>query len=192
MNIRLDNLTVNFDDRFQLDEINWQLDDAQHWVITGTNGAGKSALAAILAGAGDIVSGSMSGVPAKVGLVSFEAQAELIELERKKDDADIMDVIAEGTPVHEILHEGERNPALIQQLVAMFKLESRLDRAFRKLSTGESRKVMLIRALASEPELLVLDEPFDGLDAEIPAGVPMDHPLFPMLWTRADGLVGAS
>ncbi|MBU2966015.1 molybdate ABC transporter ATP-binding protein ModF [Amphritea sp. 2_MG-2023] len=165
MNIRLDNLTVNFDDRFQLDEINWQLDDTQHWVITGTNGAGKSALAAILAGAGDIVSGSMSGIPAKVGLVSFEAQAELIERERKKDDADIMDVIAEGTPVHEILHEGDRNPALIQQLVTMFKLESLLERAFRKLSTGESRKVMLIRALASEPDLLILDEPFDGLDA---------------------------
>ncbi len=165
MNIRLDNLTVNFDDRFQLDEINWQLDDTQHWVITGANGSGKSALAAVLAGAGDNLSGTIEGLPANVGLVSFEAQAELIERERKKDDADIMDVISEGTPVHEILSEGGRNPELTRQLVEMFKLDSLLDRAFRKLSTGESRKVMLIRALASEPELLVLDEPFDGLDA---------------------------
>ncbi|MBR9867369.1 MAG: molybdate ABC transporter ATP-binding protein ModF [Oceanospirillales bacterium] len=165
MNIRLDNLTVNFDDRFQLDEINWQLDDAQHWVITGANGSGKSALAAVLAGAGDTLSGTLEGLPAKVGLVSFEAQAELIDRERRKDDADIMDVISEGTPVHEILSEGDRNPQLIDQLVQMFKLESLVNRAFRKLSTGESRKVMLIRALASEPDLLVLDEPFDGLDA---------------------------
>ncbi|SEQ02138.1 molybdate transport system ATP-binding protein [Amphritea atlantica] len=166
MNIRLDNLTVNFDDRFQLDEINWQLDDTQHWVITGANGSGKSALAAVLAGAGDTLSGTLEGLPPKVGLVSFEAQAELIERERKKDDADIMDVISEGTPVREILCEGGRNPELISQLVTMFKLDSLLDRAFRKLSTGESRKVMLIRALASEPDLLVLDEPFDGLDAD--------------------------
>lgn len=165
MNIRLDNLTVNFDDRFQLDDINWQLDDSQHWVITGANGSGKSALAAVLAGAGEQVSGSIDGVPARVGLVSFEAQAELIERERKKDDADIMDVISEGTPVREILNEDGRNPELVEQLVTMFRLDSLVDRSFRKLSTGESRKVMLIRALASEPELLILDEPFDGLDA---------------------------
>ncbi|MGB0466540.1 MAG: molybdate ABC transporter ATP-binding protein ModF [Pontibacterium sp.] len=165
MNIRLDNLTVNFDDRFQLDEINWRLDASQHWVITGANGSGKSALAAILAGTGEHVSGNLEGVPAKVGLVSFEAQAELIERERKKDDADIMDVISEGTPVHEILSEDGRNPKLVNQLVTMFKLDTLIDRSFRKLSTGESRKVMLIRALASEPDLLILDEPFDGLDA---------------------------
>ncbi len=97
--ITLKNLTVNFDDRFQLNNINWQITPDQHWMITGTNGAGKSALAAVLAGAGDIVSGEVKGIPPRVGLVSFEAQAELIAAELKKDDADIMDVIAEGTPV---------------------------------------------------------------------------------------------
>ena len=165
MNIRLDNLTVNFDDRFQLEEVNWQLDDSQHWVVTGANGSGKSALAAVLASAGENLSGSIDGIPAKVGLVSFEAQAELIEAELKKDDADIMDVIAEGTPVHEILNPGDSNQQLIDELVEKFQLQALVNRAFRKLSTGESRKVMLIRALASEPDLLVLDEPFDGLDA---------------------------
>ncbi|MGH1373335.1 MAG: ATP-binding cassette domain-containing protein, partial [Cellvibrionaceae bacterium] len=162
--IRMNDLTVNFDDRFQLDNINWQIDTSQHWVITGTNGAGKSALAAVLAGAGDVLSGGIEGVPARVGLVSFEAQAELIEAERKKDDADIMDVIAEGTPVHEILFEDCSDIELAKELADKFDITKLLDRAFRKLSTGESRKVMLIRALSSRPELLILDEPFDGLD----------------------------
>nr|CAA6805966.1 MAG: Putative molybdenum transport ATP-binding protein modF [uncultured Thiotrichaceae bacterium] len=162
--ITLKNLTVNLDDRFQLNNINWQIAPNQHWMITGTNGAGKSALAAVLAGAGDIISGDLQGVPAKVGLVSFEAQAELIAAELKKDDADIMDVISEGTPVSEILSDVCEDKALADDLVGKFGLTYLLDRAFRKLSTGESRKVMLIRALACKPDLLVLDEPFDGLD----------------------------
>jgi len=162
--ISMNDLSVNFDDRFQLNNINWQIDTTQHWVITGTNGAGKSALAAVLAGAGDVLSGSVEGVPARVGIVSFEAQALLIEAERKKDDADIMDVISEGTPVHEILFADCADIELAKQLADKFDITKLLDRAFRKLSTGESRKVMLIRALASKPELLILDEPFDGLD----------------------------
>ncbi len=166
MTIRLEDLTVNFDERFQLDNISWQIEDSQHWVITGANGSGKSALAAVLAGAGQQLSGHLSGVPARVGLVSFEAQAELIEAELKKDDADIMDVVSEGTPVREVLLNGETDPALVHELVGKFGLENLLDRAFRKLSTGESRKMMLIRALASNPDLLVLDEPFDGLDVD--------------------------
>lgn len=162
--ITLNNLTVNFDDRFRLNNINWKINPDQHWMITGTNGSGKSALAAVFAGAGDIVSGELSGVPTNVGVVSFEAQAELISAELKKDDADILDVIAEGTPVSEILADVCTDKAMADELVKQFGLEYLLERAFRKLSTGESRKVMLIRALACEPDLLILDEPFDGLD----------------------------
>lgn len=169
--IRLDNIffnkvTVNFDDRFTLSEINWTIEPNQHWVITGTNGAGKSALAAVLAGVGDIENGSISGLPKNVGLVSFEAQAELIAKELKKDDADIMDVISLGTPVHEMIFDNCQDPELAQELVEKFGLSKLLDRAFRKLSTGETRKVMLIRALSSKPDLLILDEPFDGLDVD--------------------------
>jgi len=51
-------------------------------------------------------------------------------------------------------------------LIEQFGLDDLLDRAFRKLSTGETRKVMLIRALTSDPELLILDEPFEGLDVK--------------------------
>ncbi len=169
--IIVENYSAEFGESFTLSNINWTLEENQHWVITGTNGSGKSALSAILAGYGDKLSGRIEGLPERVELVSFEAQAELIERELKKDDADIMDVISEGTPVREILEEGKNlNPDfdanLLEELIGKFKLEHMLERSFRKLSTGETRKIMLIRALVNKPGLLILDEPFDGLDVD--------------------------
>ncbi|BBI63876.1 hypothetical protein HSBAA_51820 [Vreelandella sulfidaeris] len=46
-----------------LSEIDWTIEPHQHWVITGTNGAGKSALAAALAGVGKIEAGTVQGLP---------------------------------------------------------------------------------------------------------------------------------
>ena len=168
--IVLDDLSVDFDGRFQLNNINWTIESGQHWLIAGANGSGKSALAAVLAREGDVVSGTLAGLPdggnspqGGVSLVSYERQAELIAAELRKDDADILDVISEGTPVAEIISEVSLDDDLAQTLVATLGLEPLMDRAFRKLSTGETRKVMLIRALTSRPELLVLDEPFLSL-----------------------------
>lgn len=163
--IVVDRLSVDFDGRFQLHDIDWRIAPNNHWLVAGPNGAGKSALAAVLSGAGDITGGAIAGLPAKVSVVSYEVQAALIDTELKKDDADILDVISEGTPVAEIIAQGTSDTALANQLIEQFGLAPLLTRAFRKLSTGETRKVMLVRALASEPDLLVLDEPFDGLDA---------------------------
>lgn len=163
--IELVALSVDFDQRFQLVDIDWRIEPDQHWLITGTNGSGKSALAAVLAGFGQVTAGSIQGLPPKVALVSYETQAELIEAERRKDDADIMDVISEGTPVAEILHEGCLDAELASRLIEQFGLAGLMDRAYLKLSTGESRKVLLVKALTCKPDLLILDEPFDGLDA---------------------------
>jgi molybdate transport system ATP-binding protein len=163
--VRLDGLSVDFDGRFQLHEIDWQISHGEHWLLLGANGAGKSALAAVLAGYGEHISGTIDGLPPQVALVSYEAQAELIDAERRKDDADILDVISEGTPVREMVFADGYDVELAKELVEAFGLEKLLDRAFRKLSTGETRKLMIVRALSSRPDMLVLDEPFDGLDA---------------------------
>ena len=165
MTIQLTDLSVEFDEGFQLKHINWQVEPQQHWLITGANGAGKSALAAVLAGYGEILTGTTRGLPSKCGWVSFEAQAELIQAELKKDDADILDVISLGTPVSEIIFTDEIDSAVARDLINKFELDYLLERSFRKLSTGESRKVMLIRALSCHAQLLILDEPFDGLDS---------------------------
>ena len=162
--LQLHDLSVEFDEGFQLKHINWQIQQHQQWLITGANGAGKSALAAVLAGYGEILAGSTSRLPTTIGWVSFEAQSQLIQAELKKDDADILDVISLGTCVREIIFTNETDPVIAGELIQKFELEYLLERAFRKLSTGETRKVMLIKALSCHADLLILDEPFDGLD----------------------------
>ena len=165
-NIHFKDVSATFGEHFELSSINWTLEEHQHWVLLGPNGAGKSALAAMLAGDGELQEGELIGVDARVGVVSFEAQERLIDAERKLDDADILDVISEGTLAGELLSQGCVNSALRLRLVERFSLQEKLNRSFRKLSTGETRKMLIIKALCSQPDRLILDEPFEGLDQD--------------------------
>ncbi len=165
MPIQYDNATLRLGEHFSLNTINWHIALDQHWVILGANGAGKSALLASLTGEAEVVEGQVMGLSKNTNWVSFEAQGKLIEAERKKDDADILDIISQGTPVKEMLTLPEQDTQLKQNLIESFGLQNHLNSSFRQLSTGETRKVLLIRALTTPCDYLLLDEPFDGLDS---------------------------
>ena len=157
--------TLRFNESFALRDIDWRLEPGQVWAILGGGGSGKSALAAAVAGAGELLSGRREGVVARPGLVSLQTQAELIERERLRDDSDLTDEVSPGTPAGEMLDEVCKDPELRSKLVRLFRLESLLDRGFRKLSSGETRKLLFTRALISKPDMLIVDGPFEGLDA---------------------------
>ncbi len=57
-----------------------------------------------------------------------------------------------------------KDPARCARLAEQFGISALLDRRFKYLSTGETRKTLLCQALMTDPQLLILDEPFDGLD----------------------------
>jgi molybdate transport system ATP-binding protein len=164
--IEFSRATIRFSESFSLLDINWKLEADEVWAITGTNGAGKSSLAASLTGIGEVTEGTLQILPARTAIVSLEAQAALIERERLRDDSDITDKVNEGTPVQELLDEVSLDPELLARLINAFRFSPLLTRGFRKLSTGETRKVLLTRALTCQPDLLILDEPFEGLDVD--------------------------
>ncbi len=161
--IRFTRCDVKVSDKFSLAALNWQIEPGQTWVVVGPNGSGKSALGAALTGEFPVTRGDFSA-ESRVAVVSLEEQSRLIQRERQRDESDLTDVVDDGTPVHEMLSEVLQDPALLAQLIDSLGMGPLLERGFRKLSTGESRKVLLIRALTSQPEVLVLDEPFEGLD----------------------------
>ena len=123
--------------------------------ILGTNGSGKSQLAVELF--------EQSTVPCS--LVSLEQQLAVIEEERRNDDSDFMDCPDPGRSALEFIREGGTITPLMEDYFTEFNMDSILGRGLKYLSTGEFRKVQLCRALAEQPKRLILDEPFDGLDA---------------------------
>ncbi|WP_372797119.1 ATP-binding cassette domain-containing protein [Pontiella sp.] len=124
-------------------------------VILGTNGSGKSRLAVELFQCSDV----------SCALVSLEQHIDVIEEERRNDDSDFMDCQDPGRPVLEFVAEGGAITPDIEGRFEQLGMQAILGRGLRFLSTGEFRKAQLVRALAQRPRRLILDEPFDGLDA---------------------------
>ncbi len=150
----------------QVDDL--QIASLQHTVILGPNGSGKSALAAALAGVLPLKRGQCNR-PATVGWVSTRLQQDLLEQEKRKGDADLLDVWVEPTRARQLLMREypDWSAALEQRLLQLtdaLQLTARLDTPFLALSTGETRKLLLVRALLGAPQALVLDEPYQGLD----------------------------
>jgi len=138
----------------------------QYWAFIGSNGSGKSAFSSALNEQLTLQSGSVVGLNTLTkAVVSLEEQNRIIEREAERDESDITNEVFQGTPVIELLSEINDDINLIQHWANGFGIAHLMDEGFRKLSTGESRKVILIRALLSQAELIIFDEPFEGLDA---------------------------
>ena len=169
--IQFQHCDIALSDQYSLRSIDWVIESGETWVIVGPNGSGKSALVASLVGEGNSTSGSRVINETNIAVVSMEQQGELILRERERDDSDLTDEINEGTLVQQMLDEVCSDSELQHQLIDALGMQELLGRGFRKLSTGETRKVLIIRALSSSPKLLVLDEPFEGLDVRTVAKV---------------------
>ena len=159
--IRFTDIEARLHDGRHLKVADWAIEEGQYWAIAGTNGSGKTALSALFGGLLIPQDGTLANLPQNLGYVSLEAQREQIEQELKDDDSDLTDCFTLGTPVREFLGD---NLGQYEYLLDALCLTHLLDKGFRSLSTGESRKVLWIKQLAEGHEWLVLDEPFEGLD----------------------------
>lgn len=151
-------------ERHQLHIPELNLEQGQCWTFVGANGSGKTALARALAGELKRTQGEAEYGFASTEWVSFEQLQQLADREREQDESDLLDAQDDGHSARQIMLEGGHDAGELAELAERFGISPLLDRGFKYLSTGETRKVLLCRALLSHPALLVLDEPFDGLD----------------------------
>lgn len=172
--ISLKDVTVVCDNLKILSKINLQIAEGQCCACIGPNGAGKSALVAVLSGYLWPQDGSVSVLGKTYGDVDLQkvrSKIGLIEPSRMPqfDPAmTVRDVIATGLfgtimlPIDKKVSKEQWAKTDFQ--ISFFKLGKQKFMDIGTLSTGELTKVLIARAMVSEPKLLILDEPTSGLD----------------------------
>ncbi|MEE3650941.1 MULTISPECIES: molybdate ABC transporter ATP-binding protein ModF [unclassified Brenneria] len=148
----------------RLDELT--LAQHQSWAFVGANGSGKSALARALSGELSLLSGERRCDFQRIVRLSFEQLQQLVSAEWQRNNTDMLSADEDdtGRTTADVIQDTVNDPVRCRQLAQQFGIEPLLDRRFKYLSTGETRKTMLCQALMPQPDLLILDEPFDGLD----------------------------
>ena len=171
--LQLTDVSIVRDGNTILDKLSWTVDGSERWVILGPNGAGKTTLLQIAAalvhpssgkavlldermGAVDIfdlrprigfVSSAMSRrIPANETVLNVVMTAAYSVTGRWNEEYEDIDL----DRAHRVLKE--------------WKLEAFADRTFGGLSDGEQKRVLIARAVMTDPELLLLDEPAASLD----------------------------
>ncbi|MQS16291.1 ATP-binding cassette domain-containing protein [Streptomyces kaniharaensis] len=157
----LDHVTVRRDGRVLLDEVCADIPASACTALVGPSGAGKSTLLRLLNRLAEPTS----------GLVRFQGrplpQLDVLELRRRvalvgQQPVLLTDRVLDDLRVGRTDLEEERAAALLERVGLPAGM---LERATAGLSGGEAQRVCLARALAVEPQVLLLDEPTSALDA---------------------------
>ena len=172
--VRLKNVKIQYGPRTILKDLNWTVRRGERWALSGQNGAGKSTLLSIIccdnpqSYANDVaLFGMQRGhgesiweIKKHIGYVSPEMHRSYTR------DLPVMRIIASGLKdtIGLYVQPTEDDYRICRQWMKVFGIEHLAERSFIKLSSGEQRLVLVVRAFVKSPDLLILDEPLHGLD----------------------------
>jgi molybdate transport system ATP-binding protein len=167
-------VVVRYGEKCVLNRLNWTVKPGEHWKISGPNGSGKSTLLSLVSGdnpqayANDITlfgikrgSGeSVWDIKKRIGLVSTAFQQDY------RVGVTVRIVVISGffDSIGVYGNYTKKQEEIALEWLEMLHMEKHIDASFRNLSYGEQRLVLLARAMVKQPDLLILDEPCQGLD----------------------------
>ena len=167
MTVSLNGVSKSFAGRVVLDDINEVFADGDLTALLGPSGSGKSTLLRIIAGLTPLDSGrvalgerDVTYAPARDRHIGFCFQdyAPFRHLS-------VFDNVAYGLKVQRVPRAQRKTK--VEELLGLVRIEELADRYPHQLSGGQRQRMALARALAVQPDVLLLDEPFAALDAQV-------------------------
>ena len=155
--ITFDNVSVKFGSFYALKNLNFRIHKGDFLHIVGPNGSGKTTLIKLLVDLLSPSDGHITRTPCTRGYLPQKAHIN------QKLPMTVAEVIYSGFP-HPKLKPTKVEIALIKEWLHKMEIESLYDESMQYLSGGQQQRVYIIRALISNPCLIILDEPTSALD----------------------------
>lgn len=184
--LTLEHITVRYLDKTLFTGLNWELLKGQHWAITGNSGSGKTALLNTIAGKFNVINGGIhyhfydqyrqQHTVTDPYFTYRNLLAQVAHHHNFRNRSNTTDFYyqqrfnsmdASDAPTVQQYLYGENGAATREEtLLAPLRIGPLMEKELIKLSNGETRRVMIAKALLEKPVLLMLDNPFSGLDVQ--------------------------
>lgn len=169
--LKMENVSCGYRNEFVLKDINLDIRQKQITGIIGPNGSGKTTLLRAITKILPLISGSIVFDQRNLKGFSLKELARNIALASNEIeigyDISVEEFVALGRIPHQSplqLFENKKDEEAVHQALAMIEMENFRSRPVKNLSAGEQQMVIIAKALAQEPKLLLLDEPVVHLD----------------------------
>lgn len=160
--LKVENVTKYYDDNLAVDNLSFEVNDGEIFGLLGVNGAGKTTTFRMILGLIDKNKGNITldgkkidySITDQIGFLT-EERSLMLKLTVKEQ------VIYYGTL------KGMKEKDILKKLdyyLEKFKISEYKNRKIKELSKGNQQKIQFICAIINDPKLLILDEPFSGLD----------------------------